>query len=317
VIKVGYRAKSVRAFAPGTVANVGSGFDIFGFALNNPGDEVYMSIKKRPGVHIIRITGDDGSLPKNAENNTAGVSVQAMLKYLNADFGVSIELNKQMPIGSGLGSSAASAVASIYALNHLLEKPLSKDELLSFAIEGEKITSGERVHLDNISACLYGGFILVRSSVTRDIVSIPTPDNLYCTIVHPRINIKTSESRRMLKNQISLNVAITQWGNAAGMIAALFKNDYDLLRRSLKDVVAEPVRSILIPFFQELNSAAMDSGALGCSISGSGPSVFALSEGKYNAEQIGIAFKSVLDIQGVENDIYISPINKEGPKIIQ
>ena len=310
------KGKTVRVFAPATVANVGSGFDIFGFALNVPGDEVNLVVEKNPGVRIREISGDDGLLPTVAENNTAGVSLQAMLKSIKADFGVSFDLHKKMPVGSGLGSSAASSVASIFALNCLLDQPLSKNELLQFAIEGEKITSGERIHMDNIAACLYGGFILVRSSMTRDIVSIPTPDELYCTIIHPQINIKTSESRRILKKQISLDMAITQWGNAAGMIAALFKQDFDLLRRSLKDVVAEPVRSMLIPYFQELNSAALDTGAIGCSISGSGPSVFALSEGIKRATNVGAAFKSVLDAHDVDNDVFVSAINKEGPRIL-
>jgi homoserine kinase len=314
--KVALTGKKIGVFAPATVANVGSGFYIFGFSLHMPGDEINLIIDKNPGVRITKITGDDGILPIAAQYNTAGVSLQAMLKSIKADFGASIELHKKMPIGSGLGSSAASAVASIYALNCLLDRPLSKDALLPFAIEGEKITSGDKIHLDNIAACLYGGFILVRSSITRDIVSIPTPEELYCTIIHPQINIKTSESRRILKNQIPLDVAITQWGNAAGMIAALFKQDYHLLRRSLKDVVAEPVRSMLIPYFQELSSAALDTGALGCSISGSGPSVFALSEGAKKAKEVGKAFKSVLDVHDVENDIFISAINKEGPRIL-
>lgn len=314
---VALKYKKIDVFAPATVANVGSGFDIFGFALNLPGDEVSLKITRNPGVKITRITGDHGTLPHEAENNTAGGSILAMLKSLQAGFGVQMQLRKKMPIGSGLGSSAASAVASVYALNCMLEKPLGREELLIFAIEGEKIASGAKVHLDNIAACLYGGFVLVRNRTPLDIVSIPTPKDLFCTVIHPRIEIKTSMSRKMLRDHIPLETAITQWGNVGGMIAALFKNDYALLGRSLKDVVAEPVRSILIPHYQELNDLAIHSGALGCSIAGSGPSVFALSAGKIFARKIGKIWKDFLCRHEMEHDLYLSPINRQGPKIIK
>ncbi len=312
-----YKKIRVRVFAPATVANVGSGFDIFGFALNTPGDELLLQVTRQPGVKITRITGENGQLPLEADKNTAGGSILAMLQSLQADFGVQIELYKKMPIGSGLGSSAASAVASVFALNSILKNPLSREELLTFAIEGEKIASGTNVHLDNIAACLYGGFILVRSRKPPDIISIPTPEDLYCTVIHPRIEIKTSMSRQMLRNQIPLETAITQWGNVGGMITALFKKDYSLLSRSLKDVVAEPVRSILIPHFQELNDLAVQCGALGCSIAGSGPSVFALSAGKSTAKKIGAALQQFLSKHQIEHDLYISAINQQGPKILK
>jgi len=276
-----------------------------------------LRVTRQPGVKISRITGENGQLPYEAEKNTAGGSILAMLQSLQAEFGVQMELHKKMPIGSGLGSSAASAVASIFALNSILQNPLSKEELLTFAIEGEKIASGASVHLDNIAACLYGGFILVRSRKPHDIISIPTPEDLYCTVIHPRIEIKTSMSRQMLRNTIPLETAITQWGNVGGMITALFKKDYGLLSRSLKDVVAEPVRSILIPHFQELNDLAVHNGALGCSIAGSGPSVFALSVGKVTAKKIGKALQHFLSQKSIEHDLYISAINPDGPKIIK
>jgi homoserine kinase len=314
---VALKYKKVHVFAPATVANVGSGFDIFGFALNTPGDELILQVTRQPGVQITRITGEGGTLPYAAEKNTAGGSVLAMLQSLQAEFGVQMELHKKMPIGSGLGSSAASAVAGIYALNCLLQTPMSREELLPFAVEGEKIASGTSVHMDNIAACLYGGFILVRSRKPLDIVSIPTPEDLCCTIIHPRIEIKTSMSRKMLRNQLPLETAITQWGNVGGMIAALFKKDYELLSRSLKDVVAEPVRSILIPYFQEMNDLAMHTGALGCSIAGSGPSVFALSAGEKQAEKVGSALHDFLSVKKIEHDLYVSAINGEGPRVIK
>jgi homoserine kinase len=308
--------RKIRVFAPGTVANVGCGFDIFGFALEAPGDELFLQISENSGVTISKITGDDGNLPHESRKNTAGLSLLAMLSYLKADFGVQIELHKQMPVGSGLGSSAASAVAAVFALNSLLSKPLSKDILLRFAMEGERITSGSEVHLDNIAACMYGGFILVRSKDPIDIVSIPIPEDLFCTVIHPKIEIKTHESRMMLKKDIPLSTAITQWGNVAGMTAALLKKDYALLSRSLKDVIAEPIRSILIPYFKDMNELAINNGALGFSISGSGPSVFTLSNNIQIARKIGGLLKDLLHSHEIENDVYLSKINNIGPKIL-
>jgi homoserine kinase len=308
--------KTIHVFAPATVANVGSGFDIFGFALHEPGDEVSLEVTEKPGVIIKSISGDDGILPMEAEKNTSGRSVNAMLQYLKADFGVSLDLHKKMPIRSGLGSSAASSVASVFAFNSLLKKPLPKEKLLEFAAFGEKIASGDNVHFDNIAACLYGGFILVRSKDPVDIISIPAPEDLYCTIVHPKIAIDTSETRKMLKTQVLLSKAVTQWANVAGVVTALFNKDYSLLKRSLIDEIVEPDRSILIPYYQEMKETAQKNDAIGFNISGSGPSVFALSSDINNAEKIADAVKRLLDSKEVDNDIYISKINQEGPKII-
>jgi len=316
-MSVELKQNAVKVFAPATVANVGSGFDIFGFALNEPGDEIHLCVTKQTGVIIDVISGDGGALPRQAEKNTAGRSVLAMLEYLDADFGLAMEIHKKMPIGSGLGSSAASSVASVFALNNLLKKPLSKEKLLEFAIEGEKIASGENVHLDNIAACLYGGFILVRSKSPIDIVPIPTPQNLHCIVIHPQIEIRTSETRKMLKTQLPLSTAIEQWANVAGVVTALFQADYALLKRSLIDEIAEPDRSILIPHFFEMKEAAMQNSAAGFSISGSGPSVFALSSNFETAQTIGREVQNVLTKNEIENDVYISKINNAGPKILE
>lgn len=309
--------KSVKVFAPATVANVGCGFDIFGFALHQPGDEVILRAANKKGLSISKITGDAGALPLQADKNTAGRSVLAMMDYLKLDFGLQMELHKKMPIGSGLGSSAASSVAGVFALNALLDEPLETEKLLEFAIEGEKIASGESVHLDNITACMYGGFILVRSKDPIDIVALPVPDNLYCTVLHPQIEIRTSESRKMLRSSIALNTAINQWANVAGVVTALFKEDFNLLKRSLKDEVAEPDRSILIPHFNLLKEAALEAGAAGFSISGSGPSVFALSSGLQKAEEIGSALQDVLQKHSIENDLYVSKVNTAGPILLE
>ena len=306
----------IHAFAPASVANVGCGFDVFGFALHNPGDEVFLTATETPGIRITKILGDENKLPIDPQKNTASVSLAAMMADLNFDFGIDLEVHKKMAIGSGLGSSAASSVASVFALNNMLEYPLSKDQLLRYAIEGEKIASGESVHLDNIAACLYGGFILVRSREPIDIVSIPIPDDLYCTVLHPKIEIKTEIARKMLRSSISMEQAITQWGNVAGTVCALFTSDYELLKRSFDDVVVVPDRALLIPRYYELRDTALANGAIGCSISGSGPSVFALSNNEYSAKKIGAAMKNVLSGLDIGIDLYISKINKEGPKVL-
>lgn len=305
----------IRVFAPASVSNIGPGFDIMGFAIDEPGDEVLMRIKDEPGVVISSITGDNGKLPRQAEKNTAGAPAITILNCHNIDKGVEIIINKKMPLGSGLGSSAASAVASAFAMNELFNLKLSKLDLLCYAIEGEKIASGS-VHADNVAPCLYGGFILIRGYDPVDIVEIDVPENLYCTIIHPHIEISTLEARRLLPKHISLHDSVTQWGNAAGLIAGLLKKDYELIGRSLKDVVAEPVRSLMIPGFKEMKNAALESGALGCSISGSGPSLFALSDSQNAAHKAGAAMQNALNKFDLMSDIYVSKINQHGPKVI-
>ncbi|UCE08737.1 MAG: homoserine kinase, partial [bacterium] len=261
----------IHIFAPATVANVACGFDILGFAIDNPGDEVILTKKKDPGVSISKITGDQSELPIDPEKNTAGVAVLTFLKYLKSNQGIDIELHKKMPLGSGLGSSAASAVASVFAANILLDNPLDKQQLLPFALEAEKIACGV-AHADNAAPALLGGFVLIRSYDPLDVVRISTPQKLFCTIIHPQIEIRTEDARKILKKEILFKDAIIQWGNIAGLIAGLIKSDYGLIQRSMQDVIIEPVRSILIPRFQEIKNAAIGAGALGCSISGSGPS---------------------------------------------
>lgn len=305
----------IKVFAPASVSNIACGFDIMGFAIDEPGDEIIVKKTEKPGVIISNITGDDGKLPREAYKNTAGAPALTILDYHNINCGVEITINKKMPLGSGLGSSAASAVASAFAVNELFELNLSKLDILCYALEGEKIASGS-VHADNVAPCLYGGFILIRGYDPVDIVEIDVPENLYCTIIHPHIEISTKESRRLLPKQIPLRDAITQWGNTAGLIAGLLKKDFGLISRSLKDVVAEPVRCPMIPGFQEMKEAAIESGALGCSISGSGPSLFALSDAKLTAEKTGAAMQDALNKFHLESDIYVSKINRHGPRII-
>jgi homoserine kinase len=313
---VGQTSDRIKIFSPATVANVGCGFDVFAFALDEPGDEILLSVKSIPGVEIKEITGNS-ALPLDISKNTVSVSILAMLDYLKTNIGISISLHKKMPIRSGLGSSAASAVGGVFALNHLLKTELSNEILLQFAIEGEKIASGKNIHLDNTAACLYGGFVLVRSENPIDIVSIPVPENLYCVILHPHIEINTSEARKLLPDKVSLSKATTQWGNTAAIIAALYESDFDLLKRSVTDPIIEPARAKHIPQFNGLKDVALKSGAVGFGISGSGPAVFALASSNEVALHICQKISTYYKTSQVPFKTYISKINSSGPRIIQ
>ncbi|HOG76385.1 MAG TPA: homoserine kinase [Candidatus Marinimicrobia bacterium] len=307
--------KSVTVFAPATVANVACGFDIFGFAVNEPGDVAKVTLRENPGVEITRITGDDGKLPKAAEKNTAGFAALRYLETIKSQQGVSIELHKKMPLSSGLGSSAASAVAVLFAINTLFDNRLTKSELLSIALQSEKLACGA-AHADNAAPALFGGFLLIRENNPPDIVELPVPENLYCTIIHPEIEINTADARNILAPNVPLKDAVKQWANTAGLVAGLYRKDLTLISRSMNDYIIEPQRAKLIPHFYEMKKAALDRGALGCSISGSGPSLFALSNSQEIAQKIAGSMSAVLANYKICNQIYISTINTEGPKII-
>ncbi len=307
----------IKAFAPATVANVACGFDIFGFAIQEPGDIVEVRRRDEPGIVITDITGDEGRLPRAAEKNAVTVVMLHLLKHLGLpDFGCEVILHKNMPLGSGMGSSAASAVAGVVAMNELLDCPLSRQELLRFAMEGERIASGS-AHADNVGPSLLGGFVVIRSYNPLDIFSIPVPEDLYCTLVHPDIEINTKDARYILRNEVSLKNTIAQMGNVAGLVAGLMKSDYDLISRSMVDVIIEPVRSILIPEFNEVKRAAIQNGALGCSISGAGPSMFALSRGVETAQRVGHAMQQTFRNAGIEANTHISGINQGGPVVLE
>lgn len=308
--------KSISVFAPATVANVACGFDIFGFAVDTPGDRITLTLRDEPGVRITDIIGDDGRLPREAHRNTAGIAIQAYLRHMNQpDLGVDAVLYKQMPLGSGLGSSAASAVAGVFAINELLDRPLTTRQLIPFAMEGERIACGS-AHADNVGPSLLGGFVVIRSYQPLDVIQIETQAHLFCTLVHPDIEVNTKDARFILKNEVSLKNTITQMGNVAGLIAGLMTPDYDLISRSLVDVIIEPVRSILIPEFHEVKQAALENGALGCSLSGSGPSMFALSRDAETARRVGAAMQQAFLSVGITSESYVSEINRQGPKVI-
>ncbi|WP_234735264.1 homoserine kinase [Tellurirhabdus bombi] len=308
--------ESIKVFAPATVANVACGFDIFGFAVDSPGDELIVRQSAQPGVRILDIIGDEGRLPREAARNTAGIAIQSYLAHIGRDdVGVDLILHKKMPLGSGLGSSAASAVAGVFAINELLGNPLERIDLLPFAMEGERIACGS-AHADNVGPSLMGGFVVVRSYNPLDIITIDTPHQLFATIVHPDIEVNTKDARYILKNEVSMKNTITQMGNVAGLIAGLMKPDYSLISRSLVDVIIEPIRAILIPQFKEVKQAALDAGALGCSISGSGPSIFALSCDQNTATNVGNKMQNAFASAGIGSEVYVSEINQQGPKII-
>jgi len=307
--------ESIKVFAPATVANVSCGFDVLGFAVDNPGDEVILSLKATPGIKISKITGDEGRLSKDPEKNTAGVSIQNFLAHIGSKQGVEISLNKKMPLGSGLGSSAASAVAGVFAINQLMGMPMSQEDLLPFAMEGERLACGS-AHADNVAPSLLGGFVLIRSYDPLDIIKIPTPKNLFCTIIHPQVEVQTKDARDILRKKILLKDAVIQWGNVAGLIAGLMKSDYDLIGRSMHDVIVEPIRSILIPGFDDVKENAIQAGALGCGISGSGPSIFALSKDEKTARKVGENMQLVFNKLKIGSEVYVSKINNSGPQIL-
>ena len=301
--------KSIRVFCPGTIANVSCGFDVLGLSLAGVGDYMTVTQTTIKGITISEILGQD--LPMETTQNVAGVAGLALLEALGSDAGFDIKINKRIKAGSGIGSSAASSAGAVWAINHLLGNPFTTKELIPFAMEGERLASGV-AHADNVAPALLGGFSLVRSTDPLDVISLPSPSELYATVIHPQIEIKTADSRRILKSNLSLKDAITQWGNVGGLVAGLYREDYELIGRSLQDVVIEPVRSILIPGFNEIKVAALNAGALGGGISGSGPSVFALSKGKDKALKVADAIRLAYEPFGISFDIHISNINEKG-----
>ena len=304
--------KQVTVQCPATVANLVCGFDILGMALNKPYDLMEVRLLNEPGIII---TSKDGfPLPADPAHNTAGAPLLAMLEELNEPIGFEVIINKQIKPGSGVGSSAASAAGSVVAANHLLGNRFSKEDLVRFALFGEKVASGVK-HADNVAPCIYGGITLIRSIFPLDIISIPAPA-LHVTVVHPQIEVRTSDARQILRKQVLLKDAIRQWGNIAGLVAGLMKEDYDLIGRSLEDVIIEPVRSMLIPGFDEIKEKCKAAGALGGGISGSGPSIFMLSKDLTTAGAVEKIMNEVYTRIGLDHHTYVTTINNEGVKVV-
>lgn len=303
----------IKIFSPATVANVSCGFDVLGFCLDSVGDEMVIRKINKKGVYITKIEGFD--LPYEAELNVAGVSALAMYNALNPDCGFEIEIFKNIKPGSGIGSSAASAVGSVFGMNELLGRPFNKTQLTEFAIKGEALAS-KCEHADNLAPAIFGGFTLVKSISPLEILQIPSPDDLYATIIHPQIEIKTSEARAILPKEVALSSAVTQWANFGSLIHALHTNDFGLIQRSLNDVIVEPYRSQLIPHYNDVKKNVLKAGALGAGISGSGPSIFSLSKGLETANNVKDTMKNIYSKTGIDFDIHVSKINTQGVKIL-
>lgn len=316
---------SVRVFASATVSNVGPGFDVLGLALGQPGDIVEAEVADLSGVEIVEITGDDGWLTKDPTRNVAGVSAQSVLADLLATGrvgpdpesgrvpGVRLRLHKQMPLASGLGSSAASSVAGALAVNELFGAPLSRRELLTHAVAGERVASGAS-HADNAAPSLFGGCVLIRSYSPLDLIELPVPERLRVVVAHPHCRVSTAKARALLRGRgFVIEHAVANLGNLGALVAGLFRGDLELIGRSIEDRMVEPLRAALIPGYFPVKNAARQAGALGCSISGSGPSVFAFADSDDAAARVGTAMRDAFrDAAGLDADIFAGPVNTTG-----
>jgi homoserine kinase len=305
--------EKIKIFSPGSVANVSCGFDVLGFCLDDVGDEMIVRKTKSPGVKITKIEGQ--KLPLDVKKNVAGVAATALLNNHPTKEGFEIEIYKNIKAGSGIGSSAASAAGAVFGINELLGRPFTSHELIVFAMEGEGLASGAP-HADNVSPVLLGGITLVRSIKPVDVIKLPCPNELTAVVLHPKIELKTLHAREILKKNVSMEKAIQQWGNLGAFVAALYNEDYELMSRSLKDEIVEPMRSLLIPEFDSLKKVCKAEGAIGFGISGSGPSVYALTRGTDKAQKISDAMKKIISSIGIDFEIHISTINNQGIKII-
>jgi homoserine kinase len=304
--------KKIKISAPATVANLVCGFDILGMALNDPNDIMEVSLLDEPVIRIKH--ADDYDLPVEPAKNVAGAALLALLEACDDKIGFEVVINKHIKPGSGLGSSAASSAGAVVAANHLLGNIFSKEDLVRFAMNGEKVASGVK-HADNLAPCIYGGVTLIRAILPLDIIPLSAPP-LHVTVVHPQIEVKTSDARQILRKEVQLKNAIMQWGNIAGLVTGFLTSDYALIGRSLEDVIIEPVRSILIPGFDEVKINSKEAGALGGGISGSGPSIFMLSQEEKTAREVEKIMKNVFQNIGVEYKTYVTSINYEGVKIV-
>ena len=302
----------IKVFAPASVANVAVGFDILGFALEKPGDEIIVRPGKEKGLHITTITGAQNKLPLEVSKNTAGYAALRLLQHLGEeDCPIEMEIHKKMPFGSGLGSSAASAAGGVFAVNSYLKTGLSKAEILRFAVEGEQIADGA-FHADNVAPSLLGGLIMIRDNESLDFKKIHVPPGLFVAVIYPHITVLTRDSRAILAPDVSLKTVIRQSGNLAGFIASMYTADFDMMRRSLEDLIIEPQRASLIPGFYELKEMALKTGCLGFSISGAGPSMFALCDNSHLAEEICTKATGILAGKKIKSDTFLSKINLEG-----
>jgi homoserine kinase len=304
----------IKVFSPASIANLSCGYDILGVCLDNIGDEITVRKTKKKGVVIKKVSGQ--KLSTDISLNVAGVSATALLNETKVNCGFEIEIHKGIKPGSGIGSSAASSAGSVFAINKLIGEPYTNKELIKFAMYGEMAASGSK-HADNVAAVLLGGFTFVRNSIENDYFKLNTPIEIAFTVIHPKIELKTKDSRAVVKDKVLLKNMIEQSANLGAFISGLYTEDYELIGRSLKDVIIEPLRSVLIPKFEKIKSVSINSGALGCGISGSGPSVFAMCKGVTTAINVGNAMKKIYDKLDLDYDVHISCVNDIGIKILK
>lgn len=304
----------IKIFSPATVANVSCGFDSLGFAVDAIGDKMTFTKTAEKVVQITNITGAD--LTYNIDENAASAVVKKILKEANTDFGIALTIHKGVSPGSGLGSSAASAAGAAFGTNQLLGNIYSELELTKFAMFGEEVACGTPI-ADNVSAAIYGGFILVKSYKPLEIIKLPVPKELRVVAIHPQIQVKTKDAREVLPKEILLKDAVTQWANVGGFVSGLYTDNYNLISNSLVDIIVEPVRKKLIPFFDDVKNSALKSGALGAGISGSGPTMFALCEGDKIAKNVYKSIEDSYKNTGIDFEMFISKVNQEGMKILK
>jgi homoserine kinase len=305
--------KKITIQAPATIANLVCGFDVLGLALEAPYDVMTLELQEQPGLLIEH--SDGFGLPTIPEENVAGAALIAMLEQITDAPGLKLTIDKRIMPGSGLGSSAASAAGAVFAANQLLGKNFSANDLIRFAMFGEKVASGVK-HADNITPCLLGGVTLIRSILPLDVISLDAPA-MFITVVHPQIEVRTSDARQILKKEVPLKLAIKQWGNIAALVAGLMQGDHDLIGRSLEDVIIEPARSILIPGFDRIKIACLEAGALGGGISGSGPSIFMLSKSQQTALEVEQVMQDIYRHIGIDFRTYVTSLNKKGITITE
>jgi homoserine kinase len=305
-----------RVFAPGSIGNLACGFDVLGLALEGPGDEVLARLDPEPGVRITSIHGDDGRLSGRVSENTAGTAAQAVLDELGSDAGISLELRKGLPLAAGMGGSAASAVAAAVAANVLLGDRLPRETILRCALSGEAVAAGD-AHPDNAAPSLVGGLVLVPAWEPLRIIELEVPRELMAVHVHPHVEVETEWARKILGHRVNLSDAVVQWGNTAALVAGLFRSDWDLIARSVEDRIAEPLRAGAVPGFEAVKAAALESGALAASLSGSGPSMFALCRGRERASTVaGRMVEAFQESAGIEADSLVSPGRAPGARIL-
>lgn len=309
------KIKRISAFAPASIGNISVGFDCLGLALERPGDIVSIEPGTKPGAELIDLQGDSGKLPIETDKNVVGVVVRSMLDALKRDDALAIRLLKGLPLQSGMGSSASSSVAAAVAANEFLGRPFTREELIPFAMEGEKLACGAP-HVDNVAPALLGGITLIRSHDPLDIISLPYPKNMHCAVVHPDVAVATRDARAVVPESLPRAIAVKQSAHLAAFIHALHTNDYELIKRSMVDLIAEPARKKLLPHFDAVKAAALKAGALACGISGSGPTIFALCKGKIAAEKVAVDMGKVYADKLIENEIYVSRVNSKGAELI-